>query len=84
MVWRQRFSRRSSPFACLPTQIESRGKEDPLTCLIPRLEDVDPDDAFSSVPYEKGHALLWHLETLLGGPGECRTLRPPEGRIRPL
>ena len=32
------------------------------------MEGVDPDDAFSSVPYEKGSALLYYLETLLGGP----------------
>ncbi|CAB1333767.1 unnamed protein product [Coregonus sp. 'balchen'] len=31
-------------------------------------ESVDPDDAFSSVPYEKGFALLYHLEELMGGP----------------
>ena len=27
----------------------------------------DPDDAFSSVPYEKGFALLFYLEQLVGG-----------------
>ena len=32
---------------------------DPLTCLVPCLQGIDPDDAFSSVPYEKGHTLLW-------------------------
>lgn len=30
-------------------------------------ERQDPDDAFSTVPYEKGSTLLFHLETLLGG-----------------
>ncbi|KAG7215114.1 hypothetical protein INR49_022762 [Caranx melampygus] len=44
------------------------GANNPLTNLIPSLQDVDPDDAFSSVPYEKGFALLYHLEELLGGP----------------
>lgn len=39
-----------------------------LTCLCPKLFSVDPDDAFSSVPYEKGFNLLYYLETLLGGP----------------
>lgn len=38
-----------------------------LTALIPDLSGVDPDDAFSSVPYEKGFNLLFYLETLLGG-----------------
>ncbi|GAV48689.1 hypothetical protein ZYGR_0N00930 [Zygosaccharomyces rouxii] len=28
----------------------------------------DPDEAFSSVPYEKGFNLLFHLENKLGGP----------------
>lgn len=27
---------------------------------------ADPDDAFSSVPYEKGSTFLFHLETLIG------------------
>lgn len=47
--------------------IRTRGDTDPLTQLVPDLNGVDPDDAFSTVPYEKGHTLLWHLETLLGG-----------------
>ena len=40
-----------------------------LTALVPRLSGVHPDDAFSCIPYEKGSALLFYLETLLGGPG---------------
>ena len=40
-----------------------------LTALCPNLKDVDPDDAFSSVPYEKGFNFLYFLETLVGGPG---------------
>lgn len=28
---------------------------------------VAPDDAFSIVPYEKGHAFLYYLEKLVGG-----------------
>lgn len=38
------------------------------TCLCPKLEGVDPDDVFSSVPYEKGFNLLFYLEKLVGGP----------------
>lgn len=30
-------------------------------------ERQDPDDAFSTVPYEKGSSLLFYLENLLGG-----------------
>ena len=41
---------------------------DPLTALVPKLEEVDPDDAFSVVPYEKGHTFLWYLEQLLAPP----------------
>jgi len=38
------------------------------TQLVPDLTGVDPDDAFSIVPYEKGSALLMYLEQMLGGP----------------
>ena len=44
--------------------------EDHLTVLRPTLTNVHPDDAFSRVPYEKGSAFLFYLETLLGGPGQ--------------
>jgi hypothetical protein len=36
--------------------------------LVPDLSGVDPDDAFSSIPYEKGSTFLWYLEELVGGP----------------
>ena len=42
--------------------------DNPLTALVLDLTGVDPDDAFSVVPYEKGSAFLWYLETLVGGP----------------
>ncbi|XP_076329349.1 leukotriene A-4 hydrolase isoform X2 [Tachypleus tridentatus] len=48
--------------------IDTRGKDDPLTKLVPDLRGVDPDDSFSTVPYEKGHTLLFYLEQKLGGP----------------
>ncbi|ORX89777.1 hypothetical protein K493DRAFT_232463 [Basidiobolus meristosporus CBS 931.73] len=48
--------------------IDFFGHENPLTCLCPRLRGVDPDDAFSRVPYEKGFNLLYYLEQHLGGP----------------
>lgn len=44
------------------------GQNGPYTKLVPDLQGVDPDDAFSVVPYEKGFALLFYLETLVGGP----------------
>ncbi|XP_061618648.1 leukotriene A-4 hydrolase [Phyllopteryx taeniolatus] len=52
----------------LQDSVSTFGPKNPLTNLVPSLQDVDPDDAFSSVPYEKGFALLYHLEELLGGP----------------
>ncbi len=42
-----------------------------LTNLVVKLDGIDPDDSFSSVPYEKGYTLLFYLEQLLGGPGKC-------------
>nr|CAD7433709.1 unnamed protein product [Timema monikensis] len=54
--------------------IEARKKDDPTTCLVPNLKGVHPDDAFSTCPYEKGHTILFHLETLLGGSGIAQLL----------
>lgn len=34
--------------------------------MIVNLKGLDPDDAFSSIPYEKGSTFLWHLEVLIG------------------
>ena len=45
-----------------------------LTCLVPNLTDTDPDDAFSSIPYEKGSFLLFYLEQKLGGVGKLVSL----------
>jgi len=39
----------------------------PYTKLVPDLVGVDPDDAFSRIPYEKGSTFLWYLEDLVGG-----------------
>lgn len=49
-------------------QIKNLGETNQLTNLVPNLNGVDPDDAFSLVPYEKGHTFLFYLEQLLGGP----------------
>ncbi|XP_065909556.1 leukotriene A-4 hydrolase-like [Dysidea avara] len=51
----------------LQDSVNTFGSDNPLTALVPVLKDVDPDDAFSTVPYEKGFALLYYLESLLGG-----------------
>ena len=36
--------------------------------MIPVLTDKDPDDAFSSVPYEKGFNLVYNIEKKVGTP----------------
>ncbi|KAK7602520.1 hypothetical protein V9T40_008109 [Parthenolecanium corni] len=51
----------------LQQSVETLGKDNPLTKLVVDLTGVDPDDAFSTAPYEKGHTFLFYLEQLLGG-----------------
>nr|CAB3263565.1 leukotriene A-4 hydrolase [Phallusia mammillata] len=60
----------SNGLGSLKSAIDHFGSDHPFTNLVIKLNNVDPDDAFSSIPYEKGHTLLFHLETLLGGPTE--------------
>ena len=50
----------------LTDSINEFGETNDFTKLVPDLKGKDPDDAFSSVPYEKGFAYLMYLETLLG------------------
>mmetsp|Transcript_5936 Transcript_5936/g.5853 ORF Transcript_5936/g.5853 Transcript_5936/m.5853 type:complete len:346 (-) Transcript_5936:29-1066(-) len=48
--------------------VERIGPDHNFTCLVPDLScGVDPDDSFSTVPYEKGASLLWYLQELVGG-----------------
>jgi leukotriene-A4 hydrolase len=47
--------------------VETFGCCHDFTALIPKFDDVDPDDAFSRVPYEKGSTFLFHLETEVCG-----------------
>ncbi|EPY78897.1 hypothetical protein CB1_000994009 [Camelus ferus] len=54
----------------LQNSIKTFGETHPFTKLVVDLTNVDPDVAYSSVPYEKGFALLFYLEQLLGGPGK--------------
>ncbi|KAI9488525.1 peptidase family M1-domain-containing protein [Zychaea mexicana] len=45
------------------------GADSPATILKPDLSSgIDPDDYFSSIPYEKGFNLLYHIEKTVGGP----------------
>lgn len=47
--------------------ITSMNNSERFSTLVQDLKDgTDPDDSFSTVPYEKGFNLLFHIETLLG------------------
>ena len=46
--------------------IEMFGENNNYTQLMPNYENVDPDDGFCSVPYEKGFQFLIYLESLVG------------------
>lgn len=48
--------------------VDQFGFEHAATKLRPDLSATDPDDVFSSIPYEKGHTFLAFLEELVGGP----------------
>ena len=50
----------------LSDSIKQFGEDGEFTKMIPDLKGQDPDDAFSSVPYEKGSVFLYHLEKLIG------------------
>ncbi|PKX98583.1 bifunctional aminopeptidase/epoxide hydrolase [Aspergillus novofumigatus IBT 16806] len=50
----------------LTDSVEHFGPEHDFTKLITNLKGMDPDDAFSSIPYEKGFNFLFHLENLVG------------------
>ena len=54
--------------ADLRESVAQFNNDGPETALVPDLTSTDPDDVFSTVPYEKGHTLLYTLEELVGGP----------------
>ncbi|KAI9796629.1 MAG: hypothetical protein M1833_006069 [Piccolia ochrophora] len=49
----------------LADSIKLFGEDHEFTKLVIDLKGKDPDDAFSSIPYEKGFTFLYHLEKLL-------------------
>ena len=52
----------------LKQSVDGYGDGHDFTRLLPNLAGgIDPDDAFSSIPYEKGCSLLFHLERVCGG-----------------
>jgi leukotriene-A4 hydrolase len=50
----------------LQDSVERYGEDHPYTKLVVDLKGQDPDDAFSSIPYEKGFHALYAFELLLG------------------
>ncbi|KAF2152011.1 leukotriene A-4 hydrolase [Myriangium duriaei CBS 260.36] len=50
----------------LSDSIANFGEDHEFTKMIPDLKGKDPDDAFSSIPYEKGFVFLYYLEKLVG------------------
>lgn len=53
----------------LKDSVDTFGADSPFTALHLSLKDIDPDDAFSSVPYERGFSFLFFLESLVGAEG---------------
>lgn len=50
----------------LENTIKSMGDSLEYSKLVLDLKGVDPDDSFSTVPYEKGFNLLFHIENVIG------------------
>jgi leukotriene-A4 hydrolase len=55
-----------SGYEALKGSVERYGCSHNFTKMNVNLKGVDPDDAFSSVPYEKGFNFLFYLESLFG------------------
>jgi leukotriene-A4 hydrolase len=53
-------------WAALVGSVDRIGHDHEFTKLIVDLKGKDPDDAFSSIPYEKGFHFLYYLEKLIG------------------
>ncbi|KAF3937926.1 Laeverin [Dactylella cylindrospora] len=50
----------------LQESVQEYGADHEFTKLVPNLVDQDPDDAFSTIPYEKGFTFLRKLDNLIG------------------
>lgn len=50
----------------LKESVDLYGKDHEFTKLVVELEGKDPDDAFSSIPYEKGFNFLYFLDRVVG------------------
>jgi len=62
-------------FNALKGALERFGANSPFTCLVTKLDGVDPDEVFSEVPYEKGCLLLRLLEETVSRPNWDRFIR---------
>ena len=51
----------------MKNSVDAYGCEHCFTQLVPALDGIDPDDAFSSIPYEKGFNFLNYLQEAVGG-----------------
>lgn len=51
----------------LVESVNDFGPTHPFTHLVPNVDGVDPDEVFSSIPYEKGFNFLNYLKDLVGG-----------------
>ncbi|KAM7197350.1 leukotriene A-4 hydrolase [Naviculisporaceae sp. PSN 640] len=50
----------------LEESVNGYGKDHEFTKLVINHKAIDPDDAFSTVPYEKGFHFIWYLDRLVG------------------
>src|SRR3989475_4470241 len=66
----------------LQVTLERFANRPQLTCLRTDLRGIDPDEAYSSVPYEKGYLLLRKLEETAGRPAWDVFLRSYLRRFR--
>jgi len=48
------------------TDMKNYGLQNSFSSLHPTLKGASPDDAFSTIPYDKGFQLLYYLESLIG------------------
>ncbi|CAA22858.1 vacuolar aminopeptidase Lap2 [Schizosaccharomyces pombe] len=60
----------------LEESVKLLGEDSEYTKLIQNLEGRDPDDAFSTVPYEKGSNFLYEIERVIGGPSVFEPFLP--------
>jgi leukotriene A-4 hydrolase/aminopeptidase len=68
--------------AALNSSLERFGADSPFTRLRTDLAGMDPDDAFSAIPYEKGSRLLALLERTVGRERWDPFMRAYIGRFR--